>query len=63
MIPGISIIVFLKCKDLGIRDAAARFCFGDLLYLGAGRRRLPEEPTGGWRREVEMPQDPTGAAH
>lgn len=61
MIPGISIIVFLKCKDSGIRDNAARFCFGDLLYLGAGGP--PEGLTGGWRREVEMPQDPTGAAH
>lgn len=36
MIPGISIIVFLKCKDSGIRDASVRFCFSDLLYLGFG---------------------------
>lgn len=44
MIPGISIIVFLKCKDSGIRDTAARFCFGDLLYLGArGPPRGPLE--------------------
>lgn len=33
MIPGISIIVCLKCKDSGIRDATARFCFSDLLCL------------------------------
>lgn len=36
MIPGISIIVFLKCKDSGIRDASMRFCFSDLLYLRLG---------------------------
>lgn len=36
MIPGISIIVFLKCKDLGIRDASMRFCFSDLLCSGLG---------------------------
>lgn len=34
MIPGISIIVFLKCKDSGIREASARFYFTHLLYLG-----------------------------
>lgn len=34
MIPDISIIVFLKCKDLGIGEASARFYFTDLLYLG-----------------------------
>lgn len=44
MIPGISIIVFLKCKDLGIRDASTRFCFSDLLCLWLGTQGA----TGGW---------------
>lgn len=44
MIPGISIIVFLKCKDSGIRDASTRFCFSDLLCLGLEA----QGDTGGW---------------
>lgn len=44
MIPGISIIVFLKFKDLGIRDGSTRFCFTDLLCLGLRSRG----PAGGW---------------
>lgn len=52
MIPGISIIVFLKCKDSGIRDASARFCFGDLLYLGLGAQGA----TGGWLCGLRCPR-------
>lgn len=44
MIPGISIIVFLKCKDSGIRDASTRFCFNDLLCLWL----RAEGAAGGW---------------
>lgn len=44
MIPCISIIVFLKCKDSGVRDASVRFCFIDLLCLGL----LALKATGGW---------------
>lgn len=47
MIPGINIIVFLKCKDSGIRDSSTRFCFSDLLCLGLGAQRA----TKGWLGE------------
>lgn len=63
MIPGISIIVFLKCKDSGIRDASTRFCFSDLLCLRLGARGA----TGGrlvglWGSGTPQgPRDPTGA--
>lgn len=59
MIPGISIIVFLKCKDSGIGEASARFCFGDLLYLGLGAQGATE----GLAVWAGMPQDLPGSAH
>lgn len=52
MIPGISIIVFLKCKDSGIRDAIVRFCFSDLLYLGL----RAQVATGGWLCGLRCPR-------
>lgn len=59
MIPGISIIVFLKCKDWGIGEAGARFCLGDLLYLGLGARGATEG-SAVW---AGMPEDLPGSAH
>lgn len=52
MIPGISIIVFLKCKDSGIRDASTHFCFSDLLCLGLRAQRA----TGGWLCGLKCPR-------
>lgn len=57
MIPGISIIVFLKCRDLGIGEASARFCLGDLLYLGPGAPGATE----GLAVWAETPQDLPGS--
>lgn len=54
MIPGISIIVFLKCKDSGIRDF---FCFSDLLCLWLRAHGGCWRSTG-W---VVGPGDTTGA--